>query len=85
VCAEALDNVNGAPQVYVEEASATWSFDGSGAIGARPNYKWTADNSPQITGPPNNAWTWPVTSGATPPISGKNFDSRDKDGKFVPP
>jgi hypothetical protein len=66
VCAQTSDNGNHASQVYVERASATWVFNGSGTV-AGGVWKGTVGVA-KVTAP--SSWT-SVTNGTEPVTTGK--------------
>ena len=63
ICAQTSDNQNHASQVYVERASATWVFTGTGGV---HNGIWQGPGS--VTAP--TSWT-SVTNGSVPVITAK--------------
>jgi len=54
VCVQTKDTQQHADSVYTRRATAQWSFNGSGTIGAGPAYPWTS-NGAGVTAPAG--WT----------------------------
>ena len=70
-CARTKETLNDADQVYTREATASWSFNGSGTINPM-TLAWTAGAAAGIVKP--SGWT-PVTDGTRPKTSAPTFNT----------
>ena len=67
VCAETARAQNFANLVYVPEATATWSFNGSGSVVPPSPYTWTGNGAADT---PPSGWAVPNPQGSAAIITG---------------